>query len=717
MIPKVIHYIWVTSDKRKPLPYPVEAFLVSIKKYCPEYKIMCWNESNIPSSILTNHNITTDYIKLWCIHQYGGIFLDTKITLLRSFNTLLHNKCFFGWVDDNKTIGTNIIGAEKGSNFIGSLLEKYESISENGLLLNRFLLKEVTKQPEEVTIIPKVLLYPDSNCPMKSYTYTSFSSSEKVKFSIIIPIKNYNRLLEKCLGSLFSTKNTSIKFEVIVVENPPHTHQSIIGKFNIDPRLKYIRLEGKYKSMALALNEGIVKAVGEYITFLNVDETISENFFTKLEDISHNLTTPILLLSKLTQRNFCFKPLKNLSDCSPIDTYNTLVLKNSIKNLWGSDRYFEDYFDDCLFSQFILNALSKGIEIGLTSIKLLDIDKPLNYNSRLDNLYNQEGREVDGELTCIIAFANEGLEVENTVKSIRATSDKYLPILLIDDASNDGYDYEQIAIKYHCKYHKNSTRLGSAGSKDLGGNLVKTPYLCFFDAHQRLYHLGWDTFVIKILKEHPDWLLSPRTSYMRHSEYYSHCIEEEAWSEKQARGFSMGCKLIFNGGFAYEPKWVDNIFDTNDPITTPCACVLGACYVMTKTHWNSMMGLEGLKIYGLEESFMSVKTWLLGGQCRVIKTWSVGHLYRKSRNNGVTIPPNSIDLNRYILINFFGGPDKDRYIEELRNRRKDKFFNEQILQPYNKEKTYYENLRKRFFKKAKYQDLSYFNKCINSLYR
>lgn len=740
MIPKIIHYVWVNSDRRKPLPTQVEAFLANVKQYCPSYQIMSWNEFNFPpthSNITNqafnnkNYPLFTDFLKLWALYNYGGIFLDIDVQVLRPLDTLLHNKVFFGW-KSNKVIGTSIIGSEKGNKYIGDLLKYYEGVnyldySSKGDIENLYLSNKVTedltnKPVEGINLIPQILLYPDPNLPVKSYTYTKVTntdSSRKVDFSVVIPIKTYNTLLESCLGSLLNIKKSSIKFEIIVVENYPHSNQRVLDKLSVDPRLKYLKLNGKYVSTALAINEGIVNAIGSHIILLDGNELVPKDFFTELFNILNHPCcrgTQVTLLSKLTNKHFYYKVLDNKDDLKEMVTYNLLVLSNSLKKVWGNSRYFNDHFDDCLVSEFILNTLTKGLKVSLAPTRILNKDKLLNYNQRVYQTYDSKA-EVDGELTCVIVFANEGLEVENTVKSIRATSDKRLPIILIDDASDDGYDYKSIAKKFNCTYHKNEVRLGSAGSKNLGGNLVRTSYLCFFDAHQRLFHRGWDTFAINILRDHPNWLLSPRTSYMRLSEYYPYCIEEEAWSEKQAKGVSMGCKLIFNGGFAYEPKWADKIIDKVDPVSTPCSCVLGACYVMTKIHWDNMIGLEGLSIYGLEEPFMSIKTWLLGGQCRIIKNWSVGHLYRKSRNNGVSIPVNSIDLNRYILINFFGGPDKDKYIEELKSRRGEQFFNDRILQPYNQVKIHLEEVREKFFQKAKYQDLSYFNKCINSLYQ
>ncbi|MBR1676348.1 MAG: glycosyl transferase, partial [Clostridia bacterium] len=44
MIPKVIHYCWFGGN---PLPKLAKKCIKSWKKYCPDYKIIEWNESNL----------------------------------------------------------------------------------------------------------------------------------------------------------------------------------------------------------------------------------------------------------------------------------------------------------------------------------------------------------------------------------------------------------------------------------------------------------------------------------------------------------------------------------------------------------------------------------------------------------------------------------------------------------------------------------------------
>ena len=43
MIPKIIHYCWFGGKEK---PEDVKKYIESWKKYCPDYEIKEWNESN-----------------------------------------------------------------------------------------------------------------------------------------------------------------------------------------------------------------------------------------------------------------------------------------------------------------------------------------------------------------------------------------------------------------------------------------------------------------------------------------------------------------------------------------------------------------------------------------------------------------------------------------------------------------------------------------------
>ncbi len=137
MIPRVIHYCWFG---KKPLPKSVKKCIKSWKKYCPNYKIIEWNESNFPiscSSFVKDAYdnkawaFVSDYARLKIIYENGGFYLDTDVELLKSLDELTKEKCYLPLSQDGY-IATGLgFGAIKHSSAIKINLDAYETLSFN----------------------------------------------------------------------------------------------------------------------------------------------------------------------------------------------------------------------------------------------------------------------------------------------------------------------------------------------------------------------------------------------------------------------------------------------------------------------------------------------------------------------------------------------------------------------------------------------------------
>ena len=115
------------------------------------------------------------------------------------------------------------------------------------------------------------------------------------------------------------------------------------------------------------------------------------------------------------------------------------------------------------------------------------------------------------DLSIIIPFLNEGGEVEKTLLSIRATTAGNPPVILVNDASDDGFDYEEVARRYGCRYVEHSERRGVAASRDEGAALCETDCFILLDAHMEFYERGWDGEITRALNDNPESILCCRT--------------------------------------------------------------------------------------------------------------------------------------------------------------------------------------------------------------
>lgn len=102
-IPKIIHYCWVGGN---PKPQSVLYCIDSWKRCCPDYEIREWNEANYDFTKneymrqayeAKKWGFVPDYARLDIVYEHGGIYLDTDVEMLRSFDSLLEHDCFFGF--------------------------------------------------------------------------------------------------------------------------------------------------------------------------------------------------------------------------------------------------------------------------------------------------------------------------------------------------------------------------------------------------------------------------------------------------------------------------------------------------------------------------------------------------------------------------------------------------------------------------------------------
>lgn len=101
-IPKVINYCWFGN---KPLDKKSIKCIESWKKYCPDYQIKCWNESNFRVDICKyvkqaydreKWAFVADYARIWILYNNGGLYFDTDVELIRPIDEILSNGSFFG---------------------------------------------------------------------------------------------------------------------------------------------------------------------------------------------------------------------------------------------------------------------------------------------------------------------------------------------------------------------------------------------------------------------------------------------------------------------------------------------------------------------------------------------------------------------------------------------------------------------------------------------
>ncbi len=157
MIPKIIHYCWLSKDKK---PETIRKCIASWGRYFPEYEIRLWDMGSFDfdSVPFTKEALAakkwafvSDYIRLHALYNYGGIYLDFDVQAFGPIDELLENRFFTGLEMRDKEhtdiyLEGAIMGAEKGHPFVGESLELFNK--------RRFLLEDGSY---DMTPIPTVL--------------------------------------------------------------------------------------------------------------------------------------------------------------------------------------------------------------------------------------------------------------------------------------------------------------------------------------------------------------------------------------------------------------------------------------------------------------------------------------------------------------------------------------------------------------------------------
>ena len=137
MIPKIIHYCWFGGNA---LPETAQNCIQSWHKFCPDYEIIEWNETNydIKKSQFINQAyenkkwaFVSDYARLDIIYNYGGIYLDTDVEIIKSIDKLREFEMYAGFEKLEGEMHVNFglgYGAVKCHPYLKEMIDYYNGI-------------------------------------------------------------------------------------------------------------------------------------------------------------------------------------------------------------------------------------------------------------------------------------------------------------------------------------------------------------------------------------------------------------------------------------------------------------------------------------------------------------------------------------------------------------------------------------------------------------
>lgn len=136
MIPRIVHYCWFGKGQK---PELVEQCIASWHRFMPDWAYMEWSEDNfaIASAPLyvrqayeaRKYAFVSDYVRLWALEQYGGVYLDVDFEVYKSFEPLLDcpQKAFVGKEGSkHQPPMLGVMASEPHSRWVTTMLHTYD---------------------------------------------------------------------------------------------------------------------------------------------------------------------------------------------------------------------------------------------------------------------------------------------------------------------------------------------------------------------------------------------------------------------------------------------------------------------------------------------------------------------------------------------------------------------------------------------------------------
>ncbi len=187
MIPKIIHFCWISGDPYPPL---IDHCIRSWHTIMPDYQFMLWDKRKVEelASGWVNqacqhkkYAFVADYVRCYALSHFGGIYLDADVEVLKRFDDLLTQQSFIGY-DSTGAIEAAIIGAEPHCTWVQKALEYYndrEFVKSDGSFdmspIPRMISTTLHQcfnfqdQPSHIQSLSELTLYPADYFSPKNY--------------------------------------------------------------------------------------------------------------------------------------------------------------------------------------------------------------------------------------------------------------------------------------------------------------------------------------------------------------------------------------------------------------------------------------------------------------------------------------------------------------------------------------------------------------------
>lgn len=341
---KIIHYCWFGNKKMG--EYAI-CCMRSWQKYFPDYKIQVWNENNFDvSSVLfvkqayekKAYAFVSDYVRLYALYNYGGIYFDTDYEVFKNFENLLNKDLTLSFESEN-AIQTCFISSKKNNEHIRKLLDIYNTMTFSDLktctnvkIISDYLFQLGIRKKNIYQTLDNIEIYPTKYfCPINFLTgqiqieketvgihffegswlsenqkqyfinKRKFGKNQAVKirndvektidtnsyYSIIITFYQNKNMLEVCLNTLLHSLRNRNDYEIIIV-NDNEFYKLKLSELNLNYFSTKIKIINNKINLGYsgACNVGANYSKGDSLIFLDSDIIVDERWLIEIEKVA-----------------------------------------------------------------------------------------------------------------------------------------------------------------------------------------------------------------------------------------------------------------------------------------------------------------------------------------------------------------------------------------------------------------------------------------------
>ena len=241
------------------------------------------------------------------------------------------------------------------------------------------------------------------------------------KVSIIIPVYNANKLIERCINSIINQTYKNIE---IICVNDGSTDNSLdlLENFNKNDK-RVIVISKENAGVSSARNAGIKLATGKYIMFVDSDDYLLENCIEKFIEYAQKEDSEFIISNHLIEKNFKIlnnSDIKNINIKTKTEFINNFLL--FYKNYMFNQNWNKLFLREKIKTMFDESrTLGEDMLFNIEYLKNIDkvsffYEKLYVYNMDNENSITKKNKHTEKEFLELYKFLYNDLFFKNNIK-------------------------------------------------------------------------------------------------------------------------------------------------------------------------------------------------------------------------------------------------------------------------------------------------------------